>query len=464
MPDAKGIFSDLLCAVALAALALGLLPDVFVSQAHAESATGEEFFEKQIRPVLADNCLKCHGPQKQWSSLRLDSKAAALKGGDNGPALVAGEPNESEIVRRISATDDDRMPPPDDGKPLTVEQVAAIRQWIKLGAPWPESSTPHEEAKEKLWREHWAFQQIRKTVPPEVKSASRVVNAIDRFVIQRQEAAGLRLAPEADRRTLIRRATYDLTGLPPTEEEVSAFVEDAAPDAYERLIDRLLASARYGEQWGRYWLDIVRFADTKGYVYGRENRFFVNSALYRDWVIAAFNQDVPYDQFVKLQFAADLIAPDNPAQLAATGFLTLGRRLLGVTPDIIEDRIDMVGRGLLGLTIGCARCHDHKFDPIPTADYYSLYGVFDNCIDRQVPLPRPAGADNLPALEAELKKLQRAAEETWTKRGEEASERIRARVGDYLKAQRHLEDYPDLGVLPTPEKDDMQPAWVRRWR
>lgn len=444
---------SLLCAV--------LLPCLSVQSGQAAAPEGVEFFESKIRPLLVEHCQKCHGAQKQWSGLRLDSRAAALK----GSAFVVGQPDDSELVRRIVSTEDDeRMPPPKEGKSLDAEQIAAIKHWIKIGAPWPESTTPDAEAKEKLWRAHWAFQPISHIEPPAVQSQARVKTAVDQFVIQKQEVAGLQLSSEADRRTLIERATYDLLGLPPTPKEIAAFVNDTSPDAYEQLLDRLLASPRYGEQWGRYWLDIARYSDTKGYVYTREHRFFVNSSIYRDWVIRAFNEDLPYDRFVQLQIAADKAAPDDPETLAAMGFLTLGRRMLGVTPDIIEDRIDMVGRGLLGLTVGCARCHDHKFDPIPTADYYSLYGVFQNCVERQVVLPkRNESEKSSDKFETELANRKKTLADTIALRGKEASDRVRSRIGEYLAAQRKLEDYSDLGVIPVVNKEELLPGFVRRW-
>jgi mono/diheme cytochrome c family protein len=432
-------------------------------EALSAEQSGEEFFERTVRPIFVERCQKCHGAQKQWSGFRLDSREAAVAGGDYGPALIAGKPDDSEIVRRVTDTDDDvRMPPPEEGRPLGAEQIAAIKKWIELGAPWPASAIPTSEAKEKLAREHWAFQPLTHPDPPAVQKGERARNPVDQFVIHRLENAGLSLAPEADRHTLIRRATYDLTGLPPSSEEIAEFVRDERADAYERLIDRLLESPRYGEHWGRHWLDIARYADTKGYVYTREQRFFVHSSLYRDWVIAAFNKDLPYDRFIVLQLAADQAAADDPNALAAMGFLTLGRRMLGVTPDVIEDRIDMVGRGLLGLTIGCARCHDHKFDPIPTADYYSLYGVFQNCSEREVVLPGSSIAARSKA-EAALKKLQAELAETQAKRGREASDQVRARVLEYLQAQRALDNYPDLGVIPVTGKGELLPGFVRRW-
>ena len=243
-------------------------------------------------------------------------------------------------------------------------------------AAWSGGNVTPLAAKPVSAAEHWAFQPLR------VDGAKR---GIDDFIAAGLAAKGLTASPVADKRTLIRRATFDLTGLPPTLAEVEAFVSDHAPDAYARLIDRLLASPHYGEQWARHWLDVARYSDTKGYVYAREEKMWVHAAPYRDWVVRALNEDMPYDRFVMLQLAADQLVPERSPDLAAMGFLTLGRRFLGVTHDIIDDRIDVVTRGMLGLTVACARCHDHKFDPIPTRDYYSLYGVFQSSAEALVP-------------------------------------------------------------------------------
>lgn len=431
----------------------------------AEPVSGEEFFETTIRHLLVERCHDCHGAGKQWAGLRLDSREALLVGGDSGPAIVPGQPDDSELVRRVAETDESlRMPPEEAGEALSPDEIKALRHWIASGAPWPAADQPGADAVNALARDHWAFQPIDQPAPPEVDRQDWPTGPLDRFVLARLEAADLQPSPEADRRTLIRRATYDLTGLPPTPEEVAAFVSDEAPDAYERLIDRLLASPRYGEHWGRHWLDVARYSDTKGYVYAREERFFVHASVYRDWVIRAFNRDLPYDQFLLLQLAADQIAPDAPRDLAAMGFLTIGRRFIGVTPDIIDDRIDVVTRGLMGLTVSCARCHDHKYDPIPTADYYSLYGVFQNCVQRLVPIP-PADEAAAPtdAFQQELtlrrEKLRKASAE----RRAEAGERFRRRLADYLLAQRELEKYPELGFDQVLSTDDLIPSAVRRW-
>ena len=308
-------------------------------------------------------------------------------------------------------------------------------------------------------RQHWAFHPPSAVTPPTVKGTRWVKTDVDRFILAKLEAAGIVPAPPADARTLIRRLSFDLTGLPPTSEEVGTFTKAADKShgaATARLIDRLLASPRYGERWGRHWLDVARYSDTKGYVYGREERRFVHAPAYRDWVIRACNGDLPYDRFLLLQMAADqLVAADSP-DLAAMGFITGGRRFIGVTHDIIDDRIDVVTRGTMALTVACARCHDHKYDPIPTADYYSLYGVFHGSDDRLVPLAT--------VEDAELAKRRQKLADTMQLRRAETAARLRARAGDYLAAQLELKKYPEEGFDQILAADDLIPASVRRWR
>ncbi len=274
---------------------------------------------------------------------------------------------------------------------------------------------------------------------------------IDRFIPAKVDA------PLADARTLIRRMTFDLIGLPPTPEDVESFVKAGDRDAaVAQLVERLLASPRYGERWGRHWLDVARYSDTKGYVFSREERRFVHAPAYRDWVIRAFNDDLPYDRFLLLQIAADQLVPSESPDLAAMGFLTGGRRFIGVKHDIIDDRIDVVTRGTMGLTVQCARCHDHKYDPISIEDYYSLYGVFHGGEDRLVPLAAVA--------DEELRKRQEKFASTMAKRREEAAARLRARVGDYLAAQGEMGKYPEEGFDQILAPDEIIPASVRRWR
>jgi hypothetical protein len=308
-------------------------------------------------------------------------------------------------------------------------------------------------------REHWAFQPVRPVTIPDTGNTGSAQNPIDRFVLARLETAGIHPAPPADPRTLIRRLSLDLTGLPPEPAEVDRFITETARDrtgATGRLIDRLLNSPRYGERWGRHWLDVARYSDTKGYVYGREEPRFVHAPAYRDWVIKALNTDLPYDRFLLLQLAADQLVAADSTDLAALGFITGGRRFLGVTHDIIDDRIDVITRGTLGLTVACARCHDHKYDPIPTADYYSLYGVLRGNDDQLVTFNEPQ--------DSELAALRKKFSDQMRLRRSEANARLRQRTGEYLAAQLNPKDYPEEGFDQILTAADIIPMAVRRWR
>lgn len=285
--------------------------------------------------------------------------------------------------------------------------------------------------------EHWSFQPLK---PGQGGS-------IDEFIWRKLTEKGLKPSPRADERTLVRRASFDLTGLPP---------KAVVPSTYPQLVDELLSSPHYGEHWARHWLDVARYSDTKGYVYGREEKAWVHAATYRDWVVRALNEDMPYDRFVRLQLAADQLVPERSPDLAAMGFLTLGRRFLGVTHDIIDDRIDVVTRGMLGLTVACSRCHDHKFDPIPTRDYYALYGVFQSCAEAVVPCA--------PGLDKELDDLQQKNREALAKAREERMARTRAQVRQHLEAQLELERYPEEVFSQILDADDLNPIIVRRWK
>ena len=438
---------------------------LFVVCNAAVAGEAVDLFERHVRPLFVDRCQKCHGDAKQWGSLRLDSRQGVLDGGDSGPAVVPGNAAVGELAARLASHDDAvRMPPPEEGPPVSPDVVDAVRAWIAAGAVWPAGDAPVASPMAAARETHWAYQPISAPVPPSVADESWIRGPIDRFVLAALEAAGLRPAAEADRATYIRRATYDLLGLPPTADEIKAFESDASSQAYETLIDRLLASPRYGEHWGRHWLDAARYADTKGYTDVGETRWHVHAAPYRDWVIRAFNEDMPYDRFLRLQLAADQAAPHEPEHLAAMGFLTLGRRFLGNTPDIIDDRIDVVTRGMLGLTVACARCHDHKYDPIPTRDYYSLYGVFQNCVDRLVPLPRRSGAPSVREDFAQgLADRQRDYDALVTQKRGEANARLRKRFADYLLAQRDLATYPEQEFVQLSKEDDILPGIVRRF-
>jgi cytochrome c553 len=386
--------------IAGALVAFGILANSATDRAAAAAEPASpEFFETQIRPVLAANCFECHGPKKQESDVRLDSREGMLIGNSDGPVIVPGDAEKSRLVKAVRRKGEIKMPPE---KAIPEAAVEALAVWIKAGAPWPEQKVPASspstaESITASAKRHWAFQPVREPAPPAVQNSAWVKSPVDAFVLARLEAAQIKPAPAADRRTLIRRATFDLIGLPPTPAEVEDFERDGSPEAFARVVDRLLASPRYGERWGRYWLDIARYADTKGYVF-MEDRKYPFAYVYRDWVIQALNNDLPYDKFLIDQIAADRLPAHDDGSLAAMGFLTVGRRFLNNRPDIIDDRLDVISRGMMGLTVTCARCHNHKFDPIPTEDYYSLYGVLASSIEKQVPLA-PQSAEQAMVLE-----------------------------------------------------------------
>ncbi len=396
------------------------------------SALAEEEFEKRIRPLLAERCFECHGAKKQSGGLRLDSRAALLKGGDSGPVLVPGKPAESLLVKAVEYGDKLQMPP--KGK-LPVADIAALKNWIRQGAEWPDSKPQPVDslAKSVVTEEHrkwWAYQPLKTIVVPTPKSDWAKTD-LDRFILAKLETTKLAPSKPADKRTLLRRVTYDLTGLPPTFEDVEAFLKDDRPDAFAKLVDKLLASLAYGERWGRHWLDVVRYADTAG---ENSDHPTPHAWRYRNWVIDAFNKDQPYDEFVREQVAGDLIAAKGPAdrhsaRVTATGFLAVARRFDHEIDKSMhltyEDIIDTMGRAFLGQSIACARCHDHKYDPFSSKDYYALYGIlastrfpFTGCEHTQqprdlVPLVSPAEwtmtvepyRKKLAAIDAEIAQL-----------------------------------------------------------
>ena len=366
---------------------VGILIVAFPSVAFAAPPDINAFFEKKVRPVLVEKCISCHGPKKQAGELRLDSRAAILAGGDRGPALVPGKPDESLIVRAVRHNEELKMP---QKSKLPEAEIAAIVEWVKLGAPWPDGSVPAvpptktgERAFTAEEKAFWAFQPVKPQTAPQLVNKVWAKNPIDAFILSKLEAAGLKPAIEADKITLIRRITFDLTGLPPTLSETEAFLKDESPEAWSKVVERLLASPGYGEKWGRKWLDVARYADSNGM---DENLAHANAWKYRDWVIRAFNSDMPYDRFVRDQIAGDLVKEGTDAEraerLTATGLLVFGPKMLAeddpmkMRMDIIDEQLDTVGQAFLGLTLGCARCHDHKFDPITAADYYGLAGFF----------------------------------------------------------------------------------------
>ncbi|WP_337175246.1 PSD1 and planctomycete cytochrome C domain-containing protein [Paludisphaera sp.] len=355
--------------------------------AGADEAAKLDFFERKVRPLLVDNCYNCHSANtKAASGLRVDDRNGLLAGGDRGPAVVPGDPEESLLLQSVAHQDDaPRMPP---RKKLGEEEVAILSRWIAEGAAWPGEAVAATQATDDaeyaaLRAEHWAWQPLKATTVPDVRDAAWPRGEVDRFILAKLEESGLAPVGDADRATLIRRVAFDLTGLPPTPEEVDAFVADSSPDALERVVDRLLASPAFGEHWGRHWLDVARYGESTG---SSRNLPYPHAWRYRDYVVDAFNSDKPFDRFVREQIAGDLLPAETQAErdelAVATGFLAIGQKDVNqrfkvrFVMDNVDEQIDVVTRGLLGVTASCARCHDHKFDPIPTKDYYALAGIF----------------------------------------------------------------------------------------
>jgi cytochrome c553 len=377
MTKVAGIFAGLLLAMVVAP----------ANAADKSSSKGIAFFEKKIRPVLARHCYQCHSSQtkKPKGGLLLDTKTGIRKGGETGHAVVPGSLKESLILAAIKHTGDvSEMPPKQPQLPDSV--IADFEKWIKMGAPDPRDGRKILATRKidfKAARKFWAFQLPRKQSVPAVKDRSWPKSDIDRFLLAKMESEGIAPVRDADRATLIRRATFDLTGLPPTPHEVAVFVNDSSPDAFEKVVDRLLKSPRFGERWGRHWLDVVRYAESTG---KERNYPYAYAWRYRNYVIDAFNADKPYDQFIREQIAGDLLPAKSKQQhneqTIATGLLALGpkslneRNRLKFEMEVVDDQIDVTGRSVLALTLACARCHDHKFDPIPTTDYYALAGIY----------------------------------------------------------------------------------------
>jgi hypothetical protein len=373
-----------------AKLLISILAVFAASESFAASAPSTqdlEFFEKRIRPILAERCYECHSQEKKIKGgLVLDYRDGLLHGGESGVVIVPGAPEKSKLIEAVRYQNRDLQMPPKN--PLTAAQVHDLEAWVKMGAPDPRDAKPSVATGKRViniaeGRKFWAFKPVSNPTTPAVKNTSWVKSPVDAFVLAELEKTGLQPAPPADKRTLIRRATFDLIGLPPTPDEVESFLADTSSEAFSTVVERLLASPKYGERWGRHWLDVARYADSNGM---DENVAYGNSWRYRDYVVRAFNDDKPYNRFLTEQIAGDLLPARDQAsreeQLTATGFLALGARVLAepdvrkLEMDIIDEQIDTTGKAFLGMTLGCCRCHDHKFDPVPTADYYSLAAIF----------------------------------------------------------------------------------------
>lgn len=436
--------------------AMFLIVAAFAGEVGLPSARGQEavgtpeqirYFETSIRPLLVEHCQQCHGPQKQRADLRLDSRESILKGGESGPAAIPGNPEKSLMIRAIRHGKD--VPKMPEGKKLSDREIANIVRWVEMGLPFPETRAP-AKADSKNW---WAFQPFRRPEIPKTKNAGWAKSPLDHFILAKLESKGLKPAAQADRRTLIRRATFDLIGLPPTPDEIDAFLKDDSPNAFATVVDRLLASPHYGERWGRHWLDVARYADSNGL---DENVAFGNAWRYRDYVVRAFNDDLPFDQFVLEQLAGDLLPSKEPSlrhrRLIATGFLSLGPKVIAevdekkMEMDIVDEQIDTVGRAFMALTLGCARCHDHKFDPFPISDYYGLAGIFRSTktMDHfkkvarwhEHPLASPDDPSIKSAHEAEIAKLKLALAEASRQTTDEAKAKAKKLRSDLAKLEK----------------------------
>ncbi len=443
---------------AFGVVVLALLP--------AAAYGGEEvrFFETRVRPVLAEHCFSCHGPQKQRGGIRLDSRAGVLAEGEHGPIVVPGSPEKSFLLQAVRQSGEIKMPP--KGK-LPGEAIEALTAWIKMGAPWPETAAKTEDG---AWKKHWAFQPVGRPAVPVTRDRHWPLSPVDAFVLAKLEEKGLRPAPAAEARVLIRRMYFDVIGLPPTAEEVERFVQDASAKpqaAIERVIEGLLASPHYGERWARHWLDVARYADTKGYVFFEEPDF-PWAYTYRDYLIQALNADLPYDRFLLEQLAAEQLplgADRRP--LRALGLLTLGGRFMSNQHDILDDRIDVVTRGLLGLTVTCARCHDHKYDPVPQADYYALYGVFASCAEPTVPplYEPPPATEVYTKFASELQTREQKLKEFVKAKHAELVTGARQRVAEYLLAAYQLRDQPSTEeFMLIADGSDLNPTMIIRWQ
>ena len=440
-----------------------------------------DFFENKVRPILANSCYDCHDETAK-GGLRVDSKAAFEKGGKHGPVVVPGDPEKSLLIQAIQQTGDLKMP---KGGKLKADEVATLVEWVKAGAKWPENSTAPIATTASTGvitekqREFWSFVPLKTVTPPNIEDGKYehwVQTPIDRFILAGLHKAGLQPAAPADRTTLIRRATYDLTGLPPTNEEVAAFVNDKSPHAWEKVVDRLLASPRYGERWGRHWLDVARYAedDVRGLdPKGRGYMPFEGAYRYRDWVIKAFNDDLPYDRFTVMQLAGDKLTyktdDERHANLTATTYLGAGPWVwdqaepIQGRADERNERVDAVTRGLLGLTVGCARCHNHKYDPIAQTDYYRVVSIFANSTYKEYPVASAAATAAYDKKNLEDARLHADLRDYTTALSKQLSAALSIQISDYLTAAWNVLGKPKKTVDEVAAGKQLDPEVLQRW-
>jgi cytochrome c553 len=444
------------------------------TQAPAGAPNSADFFESKVRPILATSCYTCH-TNSQSGGLRVDSREALLKGGNLGPAIVPGDPEKSLLIKAVRQTDP-HLQMPMGGK-LKDSEIADLTAWVKAGAAWPASSQPVAKSGKYVispeQKKFWSFLPLHSAPVPEVKDSSWAKTDIDKFILAKLEAQGLKPVKPAPKLELIRRATLDLTGLPPTNGEIEAFEKDDSPEAFAKVVDRLLASQHYGERWGRMWLDVARYGEDdyrsldpmrRGY------NPYPFAYIYRDWVVRAFNDDMRYDTFVRAQLAGDLMdEKDRAHTLPATGFLGLGpwyydNGAVEVThADERHDRVDAISRGFLGLTMGCARCHDHKYDPIPSSDYYSFAGIFANTNYREYPQVPTATLERLMQYEKELENKQKLLSEVQTNETNDMAQSLALQTSKYMQAAWKVTGKPKEELAASVEESKLDYELLDRW-
>jgi mono/diheme cytochrome c family protein len=442
--------------------------------APVSAAQAPDFFENKIRPILADNCYDCH-TAAEMGGLRVDSRERLLQGGKSGPALMPGDPDKSLLIQAIRQTGDLKMP---KGGKLKPAEVQALVDWVKAGASWPATKTAAVQTSPVKvitpeQRAFWSFQPLKEPAIPAVKEKSWAKTNIDHFVLAKLESKGMKPVAAADRRTLIRRVTLDLIGLPPTPDEVDAFVADKSPNAYEKVVDRLLASPRYGERWGRHWLDVARYAedDVRGLdPKDRGYMPFAGAYVFRDWVIQAFNNDMPYGEFIKAQLAGDLMpAQDRDKYVPGTAIMGQGpwwwdqAEPIQGRADERNERIDMVTRGMLGLTVACARCHDHKYDPISQKDYYSLAAVFMNTTYHEYPASSPAEMALWEKQQKVIDTKEEALEDFMKQQSNLYSDMLAQKTSKYMIAAWQVTGEPKKKVSEAAVDQKVDPEMLERW-
>ena len=450
-------------------LGLFCLPAVLAAQSAAASQEQIDFFENRIRPVLAQNCFACH-TNSQMGGLRLDSLDGLLKGGKSGPAVVAGEPEKSTLIAAVRQTGEIKMP---KNGHLTDAQIADLATWVKNGAVWPmEVKSQSSAAIRPDQRKFWSFQPLAKPAPPKTKDTAWPANTVDRFVLAKLEKEGLTPSTVADRRTLLRRVTEVLTGLPATYDEVKAFEADKSPNAYEKAVDRLLASPHFGELWARHWLDVTRYAEDDYRIAQKDmhKERYKSAYTYRDWAINAFNTDLAYDTFVKAQLAGDQMDEKvRDKMIPGLGLNGLGVWAMNDSPAAIEradewhDKVDATSKALLGLTVGCARCHDHKYDPIPQKDYYRLASVFANTNYHAYPQAPKATVDEYDAKKKELDEKEKALKEFQEELSTLQAKALFSQTEDYMVAAWRVDTEKHATAASIAEKYKLDPEILQRW-